>query len=215
MWTQLRIEVHEQFAAVEAFFKATRGIDKSIEQTAKGLAFVHMYAAYESTVRAIVRTAIAQIEAHGHKLEDLTPSLMALFLDQHLTRLQDSGKKDIWDARIQIFEQLFSGYPAKVSNTVFPNDGNHFRQNQLKTIFRILGLKRMPARRRRHLQKVDEVVHRRNAVAHGEETAGAVGRCYSRTDVLHTIQQIRSVCLLLVSEAEKQCLDKPRHCRRR
>src|SRR5438552_5565975 len=86
----------DRFAAIESFFKATLRLGSSIEQTAKGLAFVQMYAAYEYTARAVVRTAIDAITAHGHRTQDLIPSLIALFLDSELTGLRDCSRANIW-----------------------------------------------------------------------------------------------------------------------
>lgn len=213
MWTPLRAEVSSRFAAVEAFFDATRDFKGTFGQTAKGLAFIQIYAAYEYTVRAVVRTAVGAITAYNHRADELIPSLMALFLDQELSSLRDCPNPRVWEKRIELFEAIFAGVPAHVHNTVFPVDGSHFRHDQLQTIFDVLGIRRMPAQRRRHLIRIDEVVGHRNDIAHGSVTADAVGKRYSRGEVRHIIRQVRSVCLLLISAVERQCSDVRRHCR--
>jgi hypothetical protein len=110
------------------------------------------------------------------------PSLMALFLDAELQALRDCPDNGVWVRRIELFEAVFSKTAAQSPNTVFPKDGSHFRHAQLQTLFDVLGIKRMPARRRRHLGRINEVVENRNAVAHGREAPEDVGRRYSRDD---------------------------------
>lgn len=214
MWIPLKTEVLERFAAAESFFKATRSLGGTTEQTAKGLMFVQIYAVYEYTARAVVRSAIVAIAAHRHKPQDLLPSLMALFLDSGLSGLRDCPKRDVWERRIALFESLFSDSPVELSNTVFPSDGTHFRHKQLQTIFKVLGIQRTPAQRKRHLYRVDEVVNQRNAIAHGDESPANVGRTYTRAEISNITRQIKSVCLLLISAVEKQCTDTKRHLKR-
>jgi hypothetical protein len=215
MWNPLKTEVRDRFTGVESYFKATRGLGKSFQQTSKGMAFVHVYAVYEFTVKSVFRTAIDQIMAHGLKVDKLTPSLLAIFLEPELQSFKTiGGKKASLEARTKIFERLFSNQPASVSNTIFPTDGSHFRQGQLQTVFNILGIRRMAAQRRAHLLRIDEVVGHRNAIAHGGETAAAIGSRYTRQEVLQIMRQMQSVCMLIVSAVEKQCSNKSKICRR-
>jgi hypothetical protein len=214
MWNPLKTEIADRFASIETFFKSTRGLGKREDKISRGLAFVQSYAAYEYCVRNVVRVAVDAIVAHSHRIQDLKPPLIGLFLNPELNSFKDSTGIDSWPARTKIFESLFDARPSH-NRATFPSDGTHFRQGQLKTIFRILGLKRTPAQRRRHLVRIDEVVGNRNAVAHGAESAEAVGSRYTRGEVLKIVRQVKSVCLLIISAAEKQCSDGKRHCRRK
>jgi|ERR1700723_778116 len=213
MFKPLRVEVVARFAAFESFFGAAHGTNhKTVRaQTAKGLAFVQMYAIYEYTVCTAVQTAIDALVSHRLSRKKLVPSLMTLFLDPQLQSLRDSPLKDVWTRRLQLFEQVFSSGVATVPNTVLPTDGSHFRHTQLQLIFDVLGIHRTPAQRQSHLHRVDEVVNHRNAVAHGRETAEAIGGRYSREDVLKINKQMKSVCLLFISAIEVHCADGLRH----
>lgn len=53
MFPTLRLEVMEQFTAVEQYFRnSMKRLNRpELRQTAKGLAFVQMYAVYELTVK--------------------------------------------------------------------------------------------------------------------------------------------------------------------
>ena len=214
MFNPLQSEVDARFQAVEAFFKATRKFDGSLAATANGLAFVHLYAAYEFTVRGAVRIAIDSINAHGHKMRDLSPSLLALYLDPELSSLRDVGRAKIWSARLKALDRAFSEDLLSLPNNAdLPTDGTHYRHSHLIMIFKVFGITQSPVRRKRHLYRIDEVVVNRNKVAHGEETASDVGRRYTREDIIHIIGQMRSVCNSLISIFDHFCVDESRHKR--
>lgn len=139
---------------------------------------------------------------------------MALFLDPEWDSLRDGGRRSEWDNRLKIFERAFSNDLLNVSSeTKLPSDGSHYKYTQLVMIFRVFGIQRLPVRRRRHEQRILEVVTHRNAIAHGEEGADGIGRRYTRSEVLHMIRQIRSVCFLLIDVFDKFCADSSRHRR--
>jgi hypothetical protein len=220
MFAPIRTEIAARFAAVELFFKASHGRGQStgvkaqIDQTARGLAFVQMYAAYEYAVCAVVRTAVDRLVARRHPLRKLRPSLLALFLDPELSALKQCSGKRVWEKRSLLFQAAFSKKAAAVQNCVMPHDGTNFESTQLRVIFDVFGIKRTPARRLNHLARINEVVEHRNAIAHGRETAESVGKGCTRADVLHRIKQMKSVCLLLVTAVESHCSNPEKHQRR-
>lgn len=214
MFDPLRNDVVARFLTVESFFKGAHGLKGDSAQVAKGLAFVQMYSAYEYTVCAVFKAAVDTLVSHNHPRKNLTPSLLALFLEPQLQSLRDCKAKDIWDRRLKLFEQIFSDDFAIVGNGVFPNNGVHFRHQQLEMIFKVLGIKRSPVQRQLYLQRIDEVVAHRNAIAHGREAAEKIGRQYSRLDILHRIQQMKSVSLTLISIIQKHCSNSSLHIRK-
>jgi hypothetical protein len=195
----------ERFGAAEAFFRATRRFRNEDGQTAKGMAFVQMYAAYEYTVNTAVQASIDAIMAHAHAYADLRPSLLAIFLQPQLQSLKACAPKNEWENRLALFEMAYSAKAAVIPNVIVPSNGTHYRQPQLRLTFKVMGIKRLPARRIRHLQRIDEVVEHRNAIAHGRETPGAIGRRYSRKDIRRSMRQVKSVCLLFVDVLQSHC----------
>ncbi len=154
------------------------------------------------------------INAHQHRVRDMTPALMTLYLDRELSSLRDTGLRNVWAARLSLFQRIFSNDVIALANdTGPPSDGTHYRHTHLITIFNAFGINRSPARRRRHLFRIDEVVNNRNQIAHGEEAASDIGRRYTRSDISHVIRQMKSVCLLLISIFDGFCADGSRHIR--
>ena len=214
MYPALKTEIEARFAAMALFFNATKGFTGDDEMAAKGLMFVQAYAVYEHTVRNVVQLAIDAIKAHNHKLMDLSPPLLALFLDPELESLRRVGGKDVWNRRVKLFERAFSKSALDISaDSGIPHDGSHFKYTQLQMIFQVFGIKRLPVRRRSHIPRIEEVVGHRNQIAHGSETAVDVGRRYSRSEICHIMDQMKSVCLLQVAVFDAYCSNKSRHRR--
>lgn len=214
MFHALKTEVEARFSAIELFFRAAKGLKGDHTATVKGLMFVQVYSVYEFTVNSVVRATIEEIKAKNHKMKDISPSLMALFLDPELNSLRDGGKKDIWGNRLLLFARAFSNDAVALSSdTRPPNDGSHYRYTQLITIFNVFGIKRLPVRRRTHISRIIEVVNHRNSIAHGSETAEDIGRRYARSEILKIVRQMKSVCIHLISTLDDFCADGSKHCR--
>jgi hypothetical protein len=213
MFPTLRTEVADRFTAVEKFFQQACKLRGELSQTARGLAFVQIYAIHEYTVVNVVEHAAGAVAAHGHPFASLRPSLLALFLDAEIKSVQDTVKGQ-WESRLALFDRATSKKPAVfVGAPAMPADGSHFRHPQIELILRVFGIRRKLTRRKRHLFLIDEVVNHRNEIAHGNFTAAEVGRRYSNQDVRDRIRQMKSVSLRLIQILEQHCDDPARHCR--
>jgi hypothetical protein len=214
MFPALKTEVEARFDAINLFFGATRNLTENHAAIAKGLMFVQMYAVYEFTVNSVVSAAIDSIKSYNHKMKDMSPSLMALFLDPELNSLRDGQRRNEWNNRLKLFERVFSRETLNLSSgTRPPNDGSHYRYTHLVLIFQVFGIRRLPVRRRNHIQRITEVVDHRNSIAHGNERAEDIGRRYTKSEIQTAIRQMKSVCMLLLTVFDEYCADPSRHCR--
>lgn len=59
--------------------------------------------------------------------------------------------------------------------------------------------------------RIDEIVNHRNSIAHGEETAGDIGRRYSRKDIAQRIVQMEKICLRLIEIFAEYCAQPDKH----
>jgi len=214
MFPPLQAEVDARFESVEAFFRATRALRGDPAAAARGLVFVQVYGAYEFTVKEVIRVAIESINAHNHRIGDMSPSLITLFLDREFRSLRDAGRSSIWESRLAFVSKAFSNDVAVIpSTTKGPHDGSHYRYSQLELMFQVFGISRLPVRRRTHRFRINEVVRHRNEISHGNETPETAGRTYTSAEVRKMIRQMRSVCNLLVSVFDGFCSDRNRHRR--
>ena len=213
MFPALRIEVADRFTAVEKFFQKACRLKGELSQTARGLAFVQIYAIHEYTVVSAAGHAAGAVAAQAHSFTKLRPSLLALFLNAELQSVRDSEKTQ-WESRLALFEKANSKQPAAFPGAAaLPVDGSHFRHTHVELILRVFGVKRKLTRRKRHLFLIDEVVNHRNDIAHGNFTAAEVGRSYSNEDVRMRIRQMKSVSLRLIQILEEHCTDPAKHCK--
>jgi len=213
MFPALRIEVADRFAAVEKFFQNACRLKGELSQTARGLAFVQIYAIHEYTVVTAAEHAAGAVAAQAHSFTKLRPSLLALFLNAELQSVRDSEKTQ-WESRLALFEKANSKQPAVfVGAAALPADGSHFRHTHVELILRVFGIKRKLTRRKRHLFLIDQVVNHRNEIAHGSFTAAEVGRGYSNEEVRTRIRQMKSVSLRLIQILEEHCSDPAKHCK--
>ncbi len=213
MFPTLRSEVAERFDAVEKFFQQSCKLRGELSKTARGLAFVQIYAIHEYTVVTAVEHAAKTVAAHARTFVELRPSLLALFLDAELRSVRDTDK-DQWFSRLALFDRASSKTPAVFAGEpAVPADGSHFRHTQIELILKVFGVRKNPTVRRRHLFLIDEVVNHRNSIAHGNSTAAEVGKRYSNQDVRNIIRRMESACLRLIKILEEHCSDPARVCR--
>jgi hypothetical protein len=206
MFQPLQTEIDNRFANVAAYFAATKTFQGSVGATAKGYMFVEIYAIYEYTVRTAVQTAISSLNSRKHRLCDLTPTLLALYLDPELRSLRDAGNKKVWEARRTLFAKAFAKDAALIAaDTKLPDDGSHFRYSHLLTIMAVFNIRRRPVRNLQHVPRINEVVDHRNQIAHGSDTAENIGRRYTRAEVLTVLRQMRSVCNCIVALFDGYC----------
>jgi hypothetical protein len=213
MFPSLRLEVMERFTAAEQYFRnSPKGLTqpRELTQTAKGLAFVQIYAIYEYTVREVTRNAIIEIATHGHRFSDLKSNLLAIFLDPQMKSLRDCTDKDVWKRRLEMLEQAMSNEPITAVIAI-PHDGSHFRHTQVELILQMLGVRRTLTLRRKHLYQIDEIVENRNAIAHGNDTAADVGKRYSRADVQQKSRLMQKICLRLIEIVSEHCSRSDQH----
>ncbi len=170
----------------------------------KGLAFVEMYAFYEYSVHAAVRNTLTAVASADVAILRLTAGLQSLLLDSEFQSCADSGRKNRWPSRIELFTKLQNGTTRNINVDLFPDDGTHYRRGQLATIWSVFGVKGKIVPAGRIFPLIGEIVERRNAVAHGRERPEDIGRAYSTDDVRRKYRQSRWLCRHLLTAVEKQ-----------
>src|SRR5687768_16363252 len=101
--------------------------------TAKGLLFVQRYEIYELTVNGIVRTAINEMKGKPTPISTIRLELLGLALHPELTAVADCGRERMWSLRMELFRRVNSPDILNISDNTFPNDGSHYRVQQLRT----------------------------------------------------------------------------------
>lgn len=206
MFTDLRNEILCRHGATERYVDTTcRPGFAAIASASKGLAFVEMYAAYEYTVKELVHEGLRIVCSMSMPYGGIRLELLPLVLHPETAAVADAGRSMTWKRRIELFRKANSAQACSAVPVVFPNDGSHFRLSQLYTIWSLFGIAAPVLPTPMHTPLIGELVENRNAIAHGRETAHAVGRRYTKSEVIRKIHDTRDVCMYLASTVDAHC----------
>lgn len=207
MFATLQTEIIDRIFRVRQFFLEACDPLKSPNSAAgsKGLVFVLLYAIYEYTLNQSVTAAMNALCGHKLGLQDVRLELLSVVLDPEICSAGTAGNEHKWDARCSLFGRLSSADPIKIPAKHFPNDGSHYRQRQLDTIWKLFGIAAPVLADVKHGSIIEELVEHRNAIAHGRETPGRIGGRYSAQDVEHRIKQTEAICLHVTATLQTHC----------
>jgi len=190
--------------------EADQSAPLDVVRALKGLAFVQLYAIYEYAVVQSVIAANRTVSSHKIAHSALRHSLLPLALDSECKSLADCGPSREWDVRRGLMAGSRASDPAAITDTLFPSDGSHFRRRQLNTIWELFGLDSSIVPEPRLLGRIDELVEKRNSVAHGRESAESVGARFSLSDLEARLVDIATVCRHVIESLDSH-VSEPRN----
>lgn len=208
MFSALRYEVEGRLQTIQ---ESILGLSKaegdsnypaSFSRTLKGLAFVQMYAVYEYCITNAVQCAVRVVNSYSFPFRDLRHELLALTLDANYRSIAAVTSEKSWPGRIELVRRARSTEPASAPETLFPADGSHFRDIQLRTIWAIFGVQCAHVPDNRLIGRIEELVEVRNAIAHGRERAESVGGRFSLTDIKTRHADTVEICRHLINSLE-------------
>jgi hypothetical protein len=211
MFSDCRDELIRRVASVRSYlsmveYAKNRHADSAI--LCKGMVFVLLYAVYEYTVTSSVKEFLSMVKNDQVRIKDIRFEALALIMESHFKSISDvkAGKK--WLARARLLSEISSNdIVDDTIDSLFPSDGSHFRDAQVKTIWEVFGVD-LPIFPNMSLSKrIDEIVDSRNAIAHGRKSAEEVGRSFSSDDLQKRISDIESVCLYIMETLERHYRD--------
>ncbi len=173
----------------------------------KGLFYVHLYSAFEKSVNDAVETALSLISAKSIKNNHLSPTLLSIALSDKMKSLKDSGYSKIFIKSADVFTESASSNILPINETIF---SSQLQNVWVKTIFEIvsiLGVDEIEFSSRVRTT-VDEIVDKRNAVAHGRDSAASVGERYRATVLREKMELISSAIHQIIDALEAHCSSK-------
>jgi hypothetical protein len=175
-------------------------------QVFRGLIFVQMYALYEFTLSSAVRAAIEYVNASGRPCSQIRESVLSLLLAPEWLSAADAAPKRRWQVRSDLATAIRSpAVSGAFIDSTFPDDGSHFRTGQIATIWHVFGITAPLVPDQRLLQRIDELVENRNAIAHGRMTPEEVGKRYSPAEIAERVDDTESIVTHIISTMETQC----------
>jgi RiboL-PSP-HEPN len=154
----------------------------------RGLYYVHLYAALEKTINDTVEQALLLIKNDGIKNRHYKTSFNVVSLYPKMQGFKAAGYKDFFRKSIDIFAALDSDNPMEISNTLFSTNLQNIWFETLTQTLQCFGIAEFQVEPNVRTT-VNEVVDKRNAIAHGRESPVVVGERY-RSDVLRQRTQV-------------------------
>lgn len=178
----------------------------------KGLFFVQLYAAYEFTVNATVEDALTRIQALSRPVKDISLPLLALELDALFRSVADTFHVNNWTKRMDLLGKIGSSDDPTMSVSPLSPILMNPNANVLRAIWRLFCVRENLFKEAKWIGRVNELCDNRNKVAHGRESATAVGGAFSVSDLDTQYADINAFCLHF-SDALSKGIDDGCHMR--
>jgi len=173
----------------------------------RGLFYVHLYSSLEKSFNELVQHTLALINSKNVKNIHYTLSFNTISVIDKLKSLKDCSHKKFISKSIDIFEEVGTRNSRNINETMF---STYLQNVWVETILEIQGAFGMPimsiAPRTRYT--INEIVDKRNAVAHGRDSAAVIGERYRCSDLRIKLDITQDFIIGIIDEFENYYVDK-------
>lgn len=174
-----------------------------LSATLRGLVYVPLYGTLEYCVTESVQNFVSFVTASKVPHAHLVHVFNVVALDPQLMSARNAGEKKKWETRRAIFEQLGANGPCDVENTVFGTFLHNIWPKTIEELFACLGINKPVTADPSEIGYLREIVEKRNAVAHGRETATKTGEGFTAADLQKRVDAIYNVCVYFLETLEE------------
>ncbi|WEF32423.1 MAE_28990/MAE_18760 family HEPN-like nuclease [Pseudoduganella chitinolytica] len=185
---------------------ATPPIDIDEIKMVRGLFFVSLYGAYERSVNESVVQYFTLINSLGISYNHFSGNFYPAAFDSMFTSLRTSEQK--WKKRVEFGAFVESSEVCQINSGVFEDQLQNPKSKILKMIAEYLGASQLYNRNHADELYLDEVVEKRNQVAHGRNTAIVVGSTGRSDELVIRYQAISRILESFVQMLENHYLSK-------
>ena len=148
----------------------------------KGLFYVHLYASFEKTINELIEQTIILIDSKAIKVRHFNESFHTVALVDKLKSFKNCSHKSFFSKAHEILYETSAVNVVTLSETTFSNSLQNVWFETIVEISKCFGISAIPITPRIRTT-INELVEKRNAVAHGREKASDVGSRF-RTNIL-------------------------------
>lgn len=158
------------------------------ESALRGLFYVSCYGALEWAVSAGVNAYLAAIDEDEIPLNRLEWVFNSVAMDGFLKAIASTGDGRKWAARRKMFEAFANGANCKASGASMEALLSNVWPKTIEEIFQCFGITKPWTDAPANLGYMKELVEKRNAVAHGRQTATEAGEgtTFAQLEKIHT-----------------------------
>jgi hypothetical protein len=189
-------DVSIRIIETKKLFKHIENLDISepidIKNTLMGLIFISLYSVYEYAIASTIRITLTTINAKGHRPQDINPMFYSIAYHPQFECLIESGKDRKWKSRVQLLEKIENNEVFEINEAISPNGGKNYRYEQLEYLWKCFCIKDpiFPNNDLKYRGRVEELVRRRNEIAHGDHSSATVGKQYTMSELVERIEDI-------------------------
>lgn len=154
----------------------------------RGLFYVHLYAAIEKSMNDVVQKSILLINSKNIKNNHYTLAFNTISVFDKIQSLKECGYKKVIERSVQLFAEVSSNNVRTLNETTFSKRLQNVWIDTIEEVMFAFGMPKLVLTARERAT-IDEIVDKRNSVAHGGESASFVGERH-RTEVLRVKLQI-------------------------
>lgn len=173
----------------------------------RGLFYVHLYATLEHTVNQAVEKLLNAVSALDVKMAHFEPIFLSVALDPEFTSFGDTGKNRRWAKRIVFLEKQTSLDDAKLNTSIFSMALQNIWKQDLVDVFACLYIKEPIVPEETLIHYIDEIVNKRNEIAHGRQSPVIVGRGTRSPDLLIRLDAVSRIIIHVIDCFEKHLKD--------
>jgi hypothetical protein len=166
----------------------------------KGLFFVQLYGALEKSMSDAVQVLLSKIGELKPKNEHILLGFNVVAMARKWKSIKDSGYDKAFPQMTEFFKAFNSSDYLGIDDTLFAKLLQNVWAKSLDEVAGSLGIPSFMTKDEAVV--VDELVEKRNAVAHGRESAAAIGQRY-RSDVLRRrLQSVQALIIKIIDRLE-------------
>lgn len=202
----VRSNIRERFGEVFVYLAFIESNEESSASSIevkilRGLFYVHLYSALEKAVNETIEQTILLVKQDGVKNKHYKNIFNVISLNSKMQAFKQCRNKSYFSKSADVFEGLGSEESYELNDTVFSENLQNIWYKTIQETIRSFGAAPISVEPRVRLT-IDELVEKRNAVAHGRETPVSVGERH-RVEVLRTkAQEIQLVVEQFISTFE-------------
>ncbi|UTS80897.1 MULTISPECIES: MAE_28990/MAE_18760 family HEPN-like nuclease [Phaeobacter] len=178
-----------------------------LQKAQRGLWLVSLYAAVERSVNASVEAALNEISAEGIKSADTVSSLHSIFHFPKVQSLHSCGRNSIFEKSIALLSASAGDEILRTTDNPLAPSLQNVDSKTMLWVLGLFGASAMSASPAA-LGRTNTLRERRNAVAHGRESAANVGERYTITELENMYNAGDEVVTAFSSALKDHCTTK-------
>jgi len=181
-FTNVRTNTRSRFSEVQVYLNYLSTLEPIAPTTPdslelrimKGLFYVHLYAALEKTVNEVIENTLLYIGSNAVTHIHYANAFGPISLVDRLQAFKDCGYKNFLEKAMEIFSTMDSSTVAVINQSAFSSKLQNIWTKTIEEVVRAFGVKSLVIQPNIRTT-INELVEKRNAVAHGRQSASLAG----------------------------------------